>query len=319
MVVATIVLYHPDFGLLENLLKSLNGQVDGVVAVDNTPYLSSATMPLLSRFSYPISYVPLGENRGIAEAQNIGIREGILRGCSHVLLLDQDSTLPAGMVQKLLAAEGELLRAGKKIAAVGPQYIDEKTGIPSFAIRYRELWVDRIRLDPHSSVPVETDILIASGSIIRAIALESVGMMRSDLFIDFVDTEWALRARSMGYKCYCVPDTVMMHSVGDVAVQAFGRKVYLHSDLRKYYRVRNAMYLLRLQSMGRQWRSYVLRWIPYYLLLNLWISRNKMEIARLLLKALWDGFQGRLGAAHLYQESQVLSRNDTSLSPVDKP
>jgi rhamnosyltransferase len=297
VLVGIIVLYHPDFALLQCLLASLSGQVAKLVAVDNTPASSAALSTFFERFSYPISYIPLGENRGIAEAQNIGIRESIRGGCSHVLLLDQDTTLPSDIANKLLAAEGELLKAGKKVAAVGPQYIDEKTGVPSFAVRYRDLTVRKIRLDPDSSVPVETDILIASGSIIRTAALESVGMMRDDLFIDFVDTEWALRARRKGYKSYCVPNAIMVHSVGDAAIKVFGKSVYLHSDVRKYYRLRNAMYLLRLSSMGRQWRSYILRWIPYYFLLNMCISKNKPRNARLLLKALWNGLLGKLGPA----------------------
>jgi len=292
---AVVVLYHPDLVLLERLLTSLSGQVYRAVAVDNTPGSPAALSTLFERFPYPISYIPLGDNKGIAEAQNIGIRESISGGSSHVLLLDQDSALPPGMVNKLITAERELLRAGKKVAAVGPQYIDEKTGTPSCAIHHICLRVRKFNLDPRSSEPVETDNLIASGSVIRTAALQSVGMMRGDLFMDFVDTEWGLRARSKGYKSYCVPAAVMTHSTGDAAITIFGQEVYVHNDLRRYYRLRNAVYLLRLRSMGWQWRTYISARIPYYLLLYLWLSRDKLRNARLLLKALWDGLLGRLG------------------------
>jgi rhamnosyltransferase len=256
---------------------------------------------LFEKFPH-LSYLPLGDNKGVGKAQNIGIRESLKCGCSHILLLDQDSALPPGMVNKLLSAEGELLKAGKRIAAIGPQYIDEKSGIPSFAIRYGDLMIRKIRLDPDSSTPVETDILIASGSIIRSTVFESIGMMREDLFIDFVDTEWALRGRTMGYKCYCVPDAIMTHSVGDASTEVLGKTIYLHSDLRKYYRLRNAMYLLQLRSMGRQWKSYIVRWIPYYFLLNVFTSKNKLRSAHLFLRALWDGLLGRLGPAQQSRE-----------------
>jgi rhamnosyltransferase len=302
---AVIVFYHPDLTLLERLLTSLGGQVDKVVAVDNTPGSSATTAPFLKTFPYPISYFPLGDNKGVGEAQNVGIRECMETGCSHVLLLDQDSALPSEMVNKLIAAEGELLRAGKKVAAVGPQYIDEKTGIPSFAVRYGDVTVRKIALDPVSSEPVETDILIASGAIIRTTMFQSVGMMRDDLFIDFVDTEWALRARSKGYISYCIPNAIMMHSIGDAALKVFGRSVYFHSDLRKYYRLRNAVYLLRLSSMGWQWKSYILRWIPYFLLLNLCTAKEKLPNARLLSNAVWDGLMGRLGPAQQYRKVQA--------------
>ena len=70
--------------------------------------------PILEGFGKPVSYVPLGKNRGIAEAQNIGIDLSIKEEYSHVLLLDQDSALSSGMVNKLLAAEEELLGKGEK-------------------------------------------------------------------------------------------------------------------------------------------------------------------------------------------------------------
>jgi len=314
MLAAVVVLYHPDLTLLERLLTSLSGQADNVVAVDNTPGSSLGLSTFLGKFPYAISYVPLGENKGIAEAQNIGIRESITGGCSHVLLLDQDSSLPPGMVKKLLDAEGKLLRAGVRVAAIGPQYIDENTGTPSFAVHYSAVTVHKIDLDPLSSIPVETDVLIASGSIIRTAALQSVGMMRDDLFIDFVDTEWALRARGKGYKCYCVPNAIMRHWIGEANMKVFGKSVYFHSDVRKYYRLRNAVYLLRLPSMGWQWRSYILRWIPYFLLLNLCTAEKKFPNARLLLSALWDGLLGKLGPAQWCRTPLGTGLDEGSLS-----
>jgi rhamnosyltransferase len=271
------------------------GQVDRVVAVDNTPGLPGISPAFWERFPYRISHIALGENKGIAEAQNVGIRQSIRDGCSHVLLLDQDSAPSPGLVSKLLAAEMKLLKAGKQVAAVGPQYVDEKTGTPSCAVRHGCLTVRRVNLDPRSDDPVETDNLIASGSLTRVDAFRSVGMMREDLFIDFVDTEWGLRARSKGYKSYCVPDAIMMHSTGDAAIRIFGKEVYVHSDVRRYYRLRNAVFLLRLRSMGWQWRSYISPRIPYYILLYVWLSERKLRNTGLMLKALRDGLSGRLG------------------------
>ena len=201
-----------------------------------------------------------------------------------------------------------------KVAAVGPQYIDEKTGIPSFAVRYGAGIVSKIALDPLSRSPVKTEILIASGSVIRAATLQSVGLMRDDLFIDFVDTEWALRARSKGYQCYCVPNAIMKHSLGAIAMKVFGKSRYFHSDLRKYYGLRNAVYLLRLRSMGWHWRSFMLRWIPYYVLLNLWTLEHKLQNARLLLIALWDGLLGRLGPAQRYRSAPDVGLDKSTLS-----
>ena len=75
--------------------------------------------------------------------------------------------------------------------------------------------------------------------------------MREDLFIDWVDIEWCLRAESQGLESYIVPSAIMMHSIGDDTVRVLGRDINLHSDLRNYYMVRNATYLLRVSTMRR--------------------------------------------------------------------
>lgn len=314
MITAIVVLHYPDLTVLDRLLMSLSGQVDRVVAVDNTPSPSATMLQFLARCPYPISYVPLGQNRGIGDAQNIGIREGISRGCSHVLLLDQDSAPHPEMVARLIAAESELLNAGVQVAAVGPRYTDQRTGTPSCAVHRGWLLVRKTDLDPRSGQPVETDNLIASGSIIRSTVFQSVGLMRDDLFMDFVDTEWGLRARNKGFKSYCVPNALMMHSVGDATIRVLSREIYLHNNLRSYYKLRNAAYLLRLSSMGWRWRSFTLRWIPYYLSLTICTSDNKLRNALLLVRALWDGLRGKLGRARQPETSPAVNLDRTRLT-----
>lgn len=295
MIAAVVVFYRPNLTLLDHVLTSLNGQVDRAIAVDNTPGTTLALSAFLERFAYPITYIPLGENKGIAEAQNIGIQESIRAGCSHVLLLDQDSAVSPGMVTKLLASERQLLEEGEMVAAVCPQIIDRETGRHPGAVQYRWFRAHRINLDVGSNRPIETDSLIASGSVIRTAVLESLGAMRGDLFIEFVDTEWVFRANSAGYKSYCVPSAIMMHRFGDASAKFLGRDIYLYNNNRYCYRLRNALYLARLKSMGWQWRAYILSRIPYHFFRYLWFSTDRFGTARLLLMALWDGLLGRLG------------------------
>jgi rhamnosyltransferase len=216
-------------------------------------------------------------------------------GYSHVLLLDQDSALPTNMVELLLAGETALLRQGKQVAAVGPQFIDEKSGRPSPAIRHRYFGIQKLYLDPNSGVPVETDHMIASGSVIRTSVLERVGLMRDDLFIDWVDIEWGMRARSMGYNSYYIPSAVMKHSVGDSVVTIFGRDVHLHNDIRNYYMLRNAIYLFRFKSMGWRWKINFAPRIPCYLALYPILSNSKLKNFKIILRAVRDGIFGRLG------------------------
>ncbi|HEY5253366.1 MAG TPA: glycosyltransferase, partial [Acidobacteriaceae bacterium] len=114
MVAAVIVLYHPELSLLQRLIGTLACQVDMIFAVDNTPAPRSTVQDFLAKCEEQIFYESLGDNRGIASAQNIGIRRGLEAGASHILLLDQDSALPSDMVSSLLQAEKDLIDGGKR-------------------------------------------------------------------------------------------------------------------------------------------------------------------------------------------------------------
>jgi len=295
MIAAIVILFHPDQQATQQLLSGLAGQVDTVFAIDNTPGSTSANAPFLEGFGRPVSYVPLGENKGIAEAQNIGVDLSIKGGYSHVLLLDQDSAPSPDMVTKLLAAEEKVMNKGEKIAGMSPQIIDERASARPCACRYRFLGVRKVFRDVGSTEPVQTDSFIASGSLIRTSTLQILGGMRSDLFIDHVDTEWALRGRTAGYKSYCVPNAILIHSVGDAVTRVLGKDIHRHTALRHYYQLRNEVYLTRLKTMGWRWRTYALSRIPYHLLVYSTFSRDRFRTFCLLWHAICDGLKGKLG------------------------
>ena len=295
MVAAVVILFHPDLPLLQRLIESVKGQVDAIVAVDNTPGVSNALLSFFQSVPSSVSYLPLGENMGIAEAQNIGIRKCMDEGFSHVLLLDQDSEPCPGMVNRMLAVEKNQLSKGKRIAAIAPQIVDGKTDKFPCATRYRWFGVEMLYRNGNSTEPIQTDNVMASGSLIRISVLQTLGMMRSDLFIDHVDTEWALRARMAGYDSYGVPDAVLLHSIGDTTHKILGKYIHFHSDLRHYYQLRNEVYLARLKTMGWQWRAYILPRIPYHFVLYSILSKHRLSASCLLLRAIRDGVFARLG------------------------
>jgi rhamnosyltransferase len=78
--------------------------------------------------------------------------------------------------------------------------------------------------------------------------------MREDLFIDFVDVEWCLRARSKGFVVLGVCAAGMTHSLGDTHIYSVGRMRHVHSPLRLYYQVRNALWLYRSPQIAFGWK-----------------------------------------------------------------
>ncbi len=299
-VAAVVVLFHPEVERLEELYKGIHPQVEAVWFIDNTPSSVGGSPSTAEKYpGWDVRYRGLGENQGIARAQNVGIREALAQGSSHVLLLDQDSLLPARTVETLLAAESALLAQGMDVAAVGPVFVDEKTRLPGKAHHHTWFRLHKPFVDLDSQAPVQTDWLIASGSLTRSSVFAKVGLMREELFIDAVDMEWGMRALSMGLKSFVIPTAPIAHSIGDSFVRFLGRSVIVHSEVRNYYIARNWMYLLRLRSMGARWRSGVLPHMAKFLLVHTWISKGRWRRARLFAKAVFNGVRGRMGPVKL--------------------
>lgn len=298
-IAAVIVLYFPDETLLNRLLNSLSDNVSEQFVIDNTPSSNQTRISesfFLSR-NYNVHYHALGDNYGIAKAQNVGIELAIKHHCDHVIFFDQDSSASQDMIAKLLSAELELLAHGVNVGSVGPIFIDEKTGDRSKIIRYGNLLVNRISVSSDDVKPILADYLIASGSLIRISVLQEVGLMKDDLFIDWVDIEWALRAGNLGYLHFVIPKAVMLHSLGDDYVNVGMCNINLHCDIRNYYIVRNACNLLLNSMMGRRFRTNVFFKIPAYVLFYSITSKSRFTTLKLLLRACADGFFGRLGKA----------------------
>ncbi|UCP00012.1 glycosyltransferase family 2 protein [Metapseudomonas lalkuanensis] len=238
-VFAVVVSYHPDLQALIELAKVLKEQVEEVVVVDNGSLLPDAAKLVSGK----CHLLRLHENLGIATAQNFGIDYCLERGADAIVFLDQDS-LPGKDLISILVAEFEKISADENLAAVSPVYQDSRYGFYYPLVRMSSCGMIRKLAVSDGVESIRVSCLISSGSLISARALRDVGFMRDDLFIDYVDTEWCLRARSAGYVLYAVPKARMFHSIGDKIIRLFVWRVPVHSPHRRYYRVRNAFILL---------------------------------------------------------------------------
>lgn len=245
---AIIVTYQPALDVLVQLLARLAPQVGTVLIVDNgsdDPITAwNATQSVAAQH-----VIALEENRGIAAAQNVGITWARAQGASHVLLMDQDSLPAPDMVAKLHSA----LASRPQAACAGPRYRDTRQENPPPFLQVRGWRLHRHCCHKDSDV-LPVDYLIASGCLVPIAVIDKVGDMRSDLFIDYVDIEWGLRAGYHGYQSYGVCGAHMEHSLGDNPLQFRGRKIPLHSSLRHYYHFRNAILLYRCRWVPLQWK-----------------------------------------------------------------
>lgn len=224
-VCAVVVAYFPDAELAERV-ERVARQVGAVIVVDNTP--DPVVEERLRALAVPDPPLVISNRRnlGIAAALNQGLKHAVALGYDWVLTLDQDTGCRDDMVTTLLHIAQT---CEPRPAVVGSNY--------DYGIRRR---IFEVPPDGPGEW-VESHTVISSGSLIDARFALQIGGFREDYFIDQVDHEFCLRARSFGRRVVISRKPVMDHRVGD----AIGG----HSPLREYYIMRNSITLL-----GRYWR-----------------------------------------------------------------
>lgn len=87
-----------------------------------------------------------------------------------------------------------LAQQGGKIGAIGPVFYDSRTGTKYPFILLKGMRAKKVF--PRGNVPLKVSFLINSGMLVPVSTLKDVGLMKEELFIDYVDIEWCLRAAS---------------------------------------------------------------------------------------------------------------------------
>lgn len=295
-VCAVVVTYHPDPALLGQLIASLVRQVGRVVVVDNGSDSRVVSSLVASFPGFALDLIENGINEGVSVAQNRGIAHARAAGCSHVMLFDQDSVPPPGLVSGLLdAAASAPGRSVDEDVVVGPCIADERLRIQMPFVRVGVLGVKRIRCEEHSNAVVPADFLIASGVLIPLSVFDKVGLMDESLFIDNVDLEWCFRARSRGVQLFGACGVRMAHSLGDRVFRVGWYVVHYHKPVRQYYMMRNRLLLYRREYTPRGWIVQdLLRVFVKFVLFSLVFAPRCRNVA-MMLRGAWHGLRGVTG------------------------
>lgn len=237
---AVIVTYNPDLANVKKLLASLIASDVFPVIVDN-----SNVNNFISDDTYKV--ISLNQNTGIAKAQNIGIDYCRNKNAKIIIFFDQDSVIPdESFLPKLF---NPILNDEEKITA--PIYVDNNKGFTYPIVSINKLGT-RTKVYPKSSDKnFYTNVVISSGTAVSSDVFSTVGLMNADLFIDYVDTEWCLRCHQKSIPILVVPSAVMSHSIGDDVIDLFFLKAPVHTAFRRFYRIRNSIFLLHLAHVPK--------------------------------------------------------------------
>ncbi|WP_420873454.1 glycosyltransferase [Mycolicibacterium neoaurum] len=223
------------------------------VIVDNTDdaVIRRATKALVD--SLGLRYETRGENAGIAEAQNRGIRVAESLGYEYSLLLDQDSQVSPTLIEGLLVELITCRQFSTKVVAVGPNSYDHRDKLNLVPTTSRFGYSFRQDVPKEGRIPVP--FLIASGTLIHIATWHKIGKFRTDYFIDHVDMEWGLRANLLGYQLLAISNLPMEHELANVHEMPDGTMIRTHGhSFRRYYQVRNYVLVQRDLRLPLGWR-----------------------------------------------------------------
>ena len=286
-VCAVIVSYRPDAGFPDRV-AAIHSQVDAIIVVDNASGDSChAVFETLKQYEKLI-LVRNAANFGIAQALNTGVRVAAQSGYAWALLLDQDTSVYPQLLANLNTVYSDYPEK-TRLAVIGTHFHD----------RHRPR-SDTVMDPPPVFSWQEVDWVITSGSLISIPVFQAVGPFREDFFIDFVDTEYCLRARRAGFKIIRTTAELMLHAIGASTrhtIAGMQKWTSNHVPDRRYYITRNYTIMLR-EAGNHRWGSWAvmgglaslksIKRIVFY-------ERNKAAKLLAVFHGLVDAIRGKTG------------------------
>lgn len=241
--VSVIIVTYNSSPTIENCLNFLNTQTlkdFEVILVDNgsRDHTIEIVESLKSKLNYPLSLVPLGENKGFAGGNNHAL--GYASG-QYIAVLNPDAFAEALWLEKLLDAMEAYPKAGigaSKMIVHGSNTIDS-AGVGMSAAHKgfnRGEGTDGGRYG-------STEYVFGAcggAAIYRKELLDEIGFFDEDFFLIHEDVDLSFRAQLAGWKVLYVPSAKVQHKVS-----ASIKKL---SDIQVYFTIRNSD-LMRIKNV----------------------------------------------------------------------
>jgi rhamnosyltransferase len=277
--VAVIVTHHPDRLLISRICQVVQG-VASIVVVDNGSSTDDVNWLRDRQHEGAITLIANDRNVGLGEALNQGVSWAADHGYLWTLLLDQDA-LPEPYVVETAA------RAFERQATLLPAVISaEGSGNAC---------------DGCEQLAHTTPVVITAGSLHAVAPWRALGGFRSDFFVDYVDIEYCLRARSAGYSILRLCRSGIVHEIGMPTRHRLLRKYVTatnHDQSRRYYITRNRVLVWR-QYAWRE-RRYVLGDVRAFAKECVKIAlfeNERLRKASAIGRGIMDGLRGVTGQA----------------------
>ena len=272
-------------------LRASSGVPMLIVVVDNASRDEERQAHVAQYGNVPwIELVLLDDNRHFAGGVNAGARRALERGATHLLFLNNDTTLAPDCARLLVEAADSHPEAG----IIGPALLD----LPpphrplSLGERYSawSLAVPRTLLkvrSPGDGTPYPVGGIMGSAIMATRDCFLRVGPYSEDLLVYYEEVDYCLRARACGYRPLLVPRAVVLHD----GMRGFTAGLQPYAARLK---CRNQLLLLRWHGSPIDWLAFV----PIFAVLVVLSSAiYALRGRRDVVAAMWRGVAEGIGLA----------------------
>jgi len=221
-------------------------------------------LSFLKRYaSHLFVYDNTQENRGLPAVYNDALSQASSAGCTHLMILDQDSRFTKAVLDQYLSCIGRNKENG--VILFSPKH----RGVSSQGCAFKK---DRMSL--------------SSGWVIDVSHAKSIGGFDESFFIDEVDHEFVLRAWSKGYTTISFDNIVLSHRLGKKHA-VWKIRYTCYRPERYYYMLRNFLFLFDRyagHAFVKERRGYMLK----FFLKSLCFCSNRYKIVKMLYRGYKD-------------------------------
>lgn len=255
-----------------------------LIVVDNASIDRSVFM-VKDRGARNYEVIGNAHNLGVAEANNQGIRRAIESGCTHVLLLNNDTTFGPTMFQQLVTAGAQHPIVVPKIYFHDlPSVLWYAGGTFKVSHGYTGVHIgEGVKDLGQYNVPLEVMYSPTCCMLIAIDVFSKIGMMDARYFVYGDDSDFCFRLWRSGRLIWYAPTITMTHKVGSLT----GGEL---SPFSARMGVRNKVYFWK-KSLPRFAALYFCVTYFVYLLCRLIVRRDSWRRFKLKVAAFREGLQ----------------------------
>lgn len=268
--------------------------LDELIVVDNAS--TDDTVELLMRCYPEVRVLALQHNGGVGGGFAAGLKYSVASKYDWTWLFDQDSVPSVRALEELLAALSVSISRNEPLGVLASLPVNPEAGLVYFGYAWRDRFVE-IPEEKRTTPLCYVDTVISSGSLIRREVVETVGLPRSDFFMDFVDHEYNLRIRRHGYAIAIVSQSVIHHTLGSPQpIRLFGRTRFRAAQptWRHYLLSRNETYTIWHNIGTLRSKVFLLTGFLRRVIGLLLFDSQGVVNAKAVVVGLWHGMRGRM-------------------------